>query len=107
VAKYRRDRDVISEATEGGVVEGATLMNLLSPMGKTKSAPRVSTKYTPVQEDEYGDYINSYGYRDEIGGSRDPSSLPPRARAAYEMSVEINKLLQKLREGEADGEIKL
>ncbi len=105
--KSRRERDVISEATEDGVVEGATLMNLLSPMGKKRSAPRVSTMYTPQQEDEYADYIGSYGLMGEIESGRDPSSLPPRARAAYEMNVEINKLLQKLREGDTGGDIKL
>ena len=105
--KSRRERDVVSEATEGDVVEGATLMNLLSPMGKKRSAPRVSTMYTPQQEDDYADYISSYGLIGEIGDGRDPASLPPRARAAYEMSVEINKLLHKLREGDTGGDIKL
>jgi hypothetical protein len=122
VPKYRRERDVIKEATDGGVLDAATLMNLLSPMGKQdespvslfiterprrRAAPRPATVPTPQEEDEYADWFVANILPALESGTISKQDLNRRERAALELMEEIDTLKQKLTRKDMGGDIKL
>ena len=118
MAKFRHKRDVIGEATEGGVLDAAALMNILSPMGREDESqlalmiterPRRSAAPRPSarQQDEYADWFSHNVLPRLESGEISRESLSARERAALEMMEEIDELQQKLTRHDTGGDIKL